>query len=185
MPVPLIELTKQDLFAAPGWKSEQVSVLGFHLGMSWSEALATARAQRLRVYDSTKPASKPDCSGKGRCSVEWSSGVFSGVHLTFGPTSKIVEVTIDKPNDAGIDPGFAANMVARKLKGKTLSFFNHYSREERLKLLGPEGQLKSDNYGSTTLLYPDRGITFELDPCPSYPLENPCSTLIVSFVPSG
>jgi hypothetical protein len=125
-----IELTRTDLFSVPDWKATEVSVLGFHLGMTLRQATEVARGQGLQLGDSEAGGA---CRGS-ICDVS-REDVYVGVSLQFDASGKAIRVEV------AVAPPFTEAVVKRasvvhEFKGKTLRFFSHYSEALRLRLLG-------------------------------------------------
>lgn len=157
-----IELTENDLFGSASWTSTQVSVLGFHLGMTWADALTKAREQKLQLKDTKEPADVRMCTGKGLCEVFNSAGSTIGLTVTFGESQEVTELLVQK-----ISPGVPAydekNQVSLRFRGETFKLFHQYSNERRLKLLGPEASSSEDRL-LTTFGYPGLGVYLECYP---------------------
>jgi hypothetical protein len=81
------------------------------------------------------------------------------------------------------------NALQRRFKGATRDFFEKYSKELRLKLLGPESRKESappeDLIRGLAFLYPELGVVIRVTSCPSGPPESPCSDLHLDFMPPG
>jgi len=177
-----IELTETDLFDVGSWVSTQVSVMGFHVGISWSDVLATAQAQKLQLRVQGTPGLEQACTGKGRCEVLDPTGQPTSTFITFGKTHEISEPSVEKIFE-GASPLAEKNQVSLHFKGATFSLFNRYSKDLRLKLLGPETSSKKDRYyGFKTFSYPRLGVDLTISTCATKALEDPCSDLTVSFV---
>jgi len=154
-----IELTESDLFSSGNWNSAQVSVLGFHLGMSWPAALAKAREQKLLLWKAMNmPADDLDCAGSGLCSVFNAEGDDIGMTMTFGERREVVELSIELVPE-GVPLYDKKTQVSLRFKGNTLKLFHQYSNELRSKLLGPEASKKEHlEDKSTTYNYPSLGV---------------------------
>jgi hypothetical protein len=177
-----IELTERDLFASDNWTSTQVSVVGFHLGMSWSDALRTARAEKLQLRAEGTPGLEQACAGQGRCDVFDAEGRPTSISMTFGEKQEINDLSVEKIY-TGASPWAEKNQVCLRFKGRTFSLFNQYSKELRLKLLGTDAGTSEDrDHGFTTITYPRYGVNLEISACATKSLEDPCSLLIVHFM---
>jgi hypothetical protein len=177
-----IELTSKDLFAIPGWNSSQVSVLGFRLGMTWPEVSAEARARHLTLKGSGDPRREPPCEGKGWCLVCEAPGVCNGLALVFGAECEIVKLSISKT------PDFAAKEVQaaalqKRAKGATRDLLERYSKDLRLKLLGPESSQTTTETKDLIFTYRQLGLIVQVSPCPKDLPESTCAGLILEFVP--
>jgi len=129
-----IEVTVSDLFATKDWKSTQVRVLGFRLGMSREDANENAHKHDfvLLVPDLRNLA---NC-GRNICEVCNSGGICPGITLLFDKEERVESIEITRtPRDAALAVRKAA--ITRKFKGSTYEFFNEYSENLREKLLGP------------------------------------------------
>jgi hypothetical protein len=182
----LTEITGTDLFASPSWNSNTVSVLGFRLGMSRSDAFTTAKNGGLRLSES-KPPGEGRCNSN-RCDVEVMRGSYVGVSLEFDAENHVSQIdVILTPRDAA--PEIKRVAVTKRFKGETYDFFNRYSEELRLRLLG-EGVLVKKEIGSPPKVpvmhvayrYPKRGLEIHAlidESAPKAPVD---IDLTVSFV---
>jgi hypothetical protein len=75
--------------------------------------------------------------------------------------------------------------LQRRFKGVTRDFFEKYSKDLRLKLLGPASSQESTPYRGMVYRYPEFGLVIKTTACPSGPPESPCSDLELSFIPAG
>jgi hypothetical protein len=177
-----IELTDRDLLAVHNWNSRQVSVLGFHLGMAWPEVSAQARARNLVLAGEGDPRRRPACEGKGWCLVCEAPGLCDGLSLVFGEEREIVKLSIGKiPEDAAKE--VQANALQRRFKGATRKLFDRYSKDLRLKLLGPESSQTTTDANGIIFTYLKPGLIVEVSPCPEGPPESTCAGLVLEFVP--
>jgi hypothetical protein len=177
-----IELTAADLFATHNWNSGQVSVLGFHLGMTWPDAAAQARASNLSLVGQGDPRHQPACEGKGWCRTCEAPGLCNGLALVFGTENEIVQLSIGKiPEMAAKE--VQANALQGRLKGATRKLFDRYSKDLRLKLLGPADTQTTTEAKSILFTYRKRGLVVQVSPCPTSPPESSCAGLDLEFVP--
>jgi hypothetical protein len=131
-----IELTKQDLFSLKDWQHRPVMVDGFMLGMTRAEALATAHAGNIELYQNTIVAKGPvqeSCKGAS-CSVGKVNGDWIGLDIGFGAADRVTTITVSVPEDAY--PEVKKVNIAREFKGLTYQFFNQYSDSLRTQILG-------------------------------------------------
>jgi hypothetical protein len=176
-----IELTESDLFSAQAWNSRDISILGFHLSQTWSEAVAQAAKRNLRLMESGIPGRESACIGRGWCMVCENPRLCDGLALDFEGDRRISAMSITKIGDEA-EMEAQENAIQRRLKGKTYDLFEHYAKDLRLRLLGPEDMEQSD---PTTRIYTVKyrrpGIVFLIMPCPAGPVESACSSLRVEF----
>lgn len=153
-----IELARADLFSAPDWKATEVSTLGFHLGMTLSQATAVARGHGMHLEDS---ATGEACRGS-ICSVS-REDVYVGVSLQFDANGKVTRLEV------AVAPPFTEAVVKRasvvqEFKGTTLRFFSHYSEALRLRLLGRgvvekhTGTSPRSPVAGVVYAYPSKGV---------------------------
>lgn len=97
---PMIELTRTDLFASPGWSSKSVSVLGFHLAMTRQEASENAKSTGLKLVGMDVPTDPPSyedpCSASTVCYVEDQRGFFTGITFELGDKGKLSKLWITR-----------------------------------------------------------------------------------------
>jgi hypothetical protein len=183
-------MTESDLFSTHGWTSQQVRILGFRLGMTWPEVQEQARSRRLSVLVAPDPdgMTPTPCAGQGSCKVCEGPYRCGGLDLDFGANHEVVEMSVTKV------PDFAAKEVQRdalqrRFKGATRDFFEKYSKDLRLELLGPESSQESNSNGDLvynyTYKYPELGMVIWNSPCPSALAESPCSLLELRFIAPG
>lgn len=160
-PVKRIEMTETDLFATRGWKSSQVSVLGFHLGMSRKEAVDRATRRGL---DLETDQQVPGCL-ENSCEVCHIHGVCVGLWLRFGTDGQVRGMSIMRPPDVAASAVGKA-CVTHLFKGQTRLFFDHPSKELRLTLFGDEARSKEPGRANTSIEYdyPRLGLTVVLSP---------------------
>lgn len=134
-----VELTEIDVMASKGWSSKSISVYGFTLDLTRPEAFAVARSKKLAVREGGSPRSlaesNKDCSGS-YCQVTTADNTYVGIDLYFGTDEHLNKLVVSVPSDAGA--AVRRVNVARKFKGDTYRFFNHYSDDLRGQLIGPE-----------------------------------------------
>jgi hypothetical protein len=177
-----IELTDSDLFSTRGWSSQQVRVMGFSLGMTWPEVQEHVRARHLDLIGEGVPGKEAACAGQGWCQVCEAQFQCGGLALDFGTSREIIEMSISKvPEDAAKKARH--NAIQRRFKGTTRDFFEQYSKDLRLKVLGPESSHESVGALGIEYRYRELGLVIEISPCPSHPVESPCSELELKFVP--
>jgi hypothetical protein len=160
----MLEATAVDVFSAKDWDSRQISVLGFRLGMSRTEALSVAQQRGLRLINPLPPNAgeerREDVLG-----IHGPDG-WTGVDLVFGKDAQVEEIDMD------LFVGFAggAQWIAERLKGASRQLAVHYSDKLRVQLLGREDQHCvshaappiADN-SFHTYKYTRRGFVFKID----------------------
>jgi hypothetical protein len=148
----LLEITKADVFAKHNWTAEEISVLGFYLGMSKTDAVENARKQDLRLR----------CLNY--CDVCDNQNILcNGIGLGFGSDERIEGIYVMKPLEEA-PPDLRRFSVTQQFKGQTYVFFHRYSTDLRLKLFGRESGHEGDGprVRSTTYLYPSIGLKIYL-----------------------
>src|SRR6266446_3682807 len=168
----LLEITQVDVFAKGNWTAEDVSALGFYLGMSKVDAIENARRQSLRL----------NCLNY--CDVcDQQNILCRGIGLHFGSDDRVEEMFIMRPLQEA-SPGLRRASVTQQLKGQTYVFFHEYSSELRLKLFGRESGHEGDDpvVRSTTYLYPRMGIKIYLSLSGDKRVTESEADLEVSFV---
>jgi hypothetical protein len=147
-----LEITQVDVFAQNNWTADDISVLGFHLGMNRVDAVENARKQDfgLRCLDY--------CAVCDRQNV-----LCNGIGLRFGSDDRVEKLFImkDTPDESS---EVRKASVIQQFKGQTYVFFHHYSTKLRLQLLGQESGHEGDDprVRSTTYLYPRIGLKIYL-----------------------
>jgi len=181
--VPVIEITKDDLFATKNWTSEHVSVLGFHLAMSRKDAAANAENHRLKLLE-TAVGNQSVCS-KGDCDVHDAGDVWIGLTLRFGSEDSIREIDVTTAPDDAANAVRKASVV-RHFKGGTRALFDDYSNALRLRLLGAESSRedlseRDPSYsGKLKYTYLRQGLVVFVSVNPHGPART--SDLVFSFV---
>jgi hypothetical protein len=173
-PPPRVELTGTDLFSRGDWKSTEVTVAGFYLGMPVGEAGANAVKHGFRLrraLSATEPYDAP-CPGVSECYLLSTDGKKTGELTTvFSKDGKIAEIDIG----ANVDPQSAQyhTGVLREVKGQTYRFLNGpYSDALRLELFGHETTRELVDTGNgpmaqdTRYTYSERGIIVTVSPDP-------------------
>ena len=181
-----IEMTGSDLFSTRGWNSRQVTILGFRLGMNWPEAQEQARARHFSLIQLGVAGRKPpECNGQGWCQVCATKLHCDGPSLELGKTGEIVAMSIGNVPDF-VPKDVRLRAIQRQFKGATREFFDKYSKDLRLKLLGPESSHVSTAHNDSEYVeytYRELGLILEIEGCPNQPAENSCSGLELRFVP--
>jgi hypothetical protein len=148
----LLEITQVDVFAKHNWTAEDISVLGFYLGMSRVDAIEGARKQSLGL----------NCADY--CDVcDQQNVLCSGIGLHFGSDDRVEEIVIMRPLQEA-SPDLRRASVTQQAKGQTYIFFHEYSSDLRLKLFGRESGHEGGDpvVRSATYLYPRMGIKIHL-----------------------
>ena len=182
-----IEMTRDDLLGAKNWKSTQVRVLGFYLGMTRSHAIVNARRNGLSLLTSDL-RNLAACEGSD-CEVCYPRGICPGIALRFGHDGRVTNLQLTRvPDDAAAVVRRSA--ITLEFKGSTYQFFNNYSEALRLRLLGPGIVVKSQVQSSPKVSlmdviynYPERGIVIYAlidESSPQTPID---VDLAVSLVP--
>ena len=130
-----VELTETDLFSLPDWQHQIVSLDGFSLGVTRGQAVEVGKAKGLvlrnaamgKVGESRVPCTQQECD------VGQLGGPWIGIDLFF-ERDRVSKIKNSVPVDA--DPEIKKVNVARRFKGLTRQFFNHYSDDLRIKILG-------------------------------------------------
>jgi len=157
----LIQLTKADPFEVPGWTSAQLSVLGFHLGMTRQAAAAHAHSLGLALRAEILPG---DCPTQAWCDLCDTHDICNGVALQFSDEKVITLQIMEVPKDA--DPAVREKAVQWNLKGNMYSLLNRYSSQLRVKLLGPGVARDTDLRGGGFFSYPTRGVVLRVNSNP-------------------
>ncbi len=172
-----LELTEVDVLARHDWSSEDVAVLGFHLGMKRAEAMENARERKLTLMATTHQDTSP-CS-VSHCDVCDEKVICNGIGLEFDSGE-----SVDAINIVRTEPDFSSEVrnasIVRHFKGRTYSFFHNYSNELRLKLLGSES--KREENASVKYLYPKFGVQVYVSHSPNRGVPEGSAGLTVSFV---
>jgi hypothetical protein len=152
-----LELTQVDVFAKQNWTAEDISILGFYLGMSRTEALDNSRRRGLNLIASTAADSAP-CA-VSECDLCYEKHLCNGIGLHFGSDDRVEGIYVSRPPQEA-SPELRRASVTQQCKGQTYLFFQRYSNDLRLKLFGPESGHEGDNPAvrSTTYVYPRMGI---------------------------
>lgn len=176
-----VELTQTDLFSLPDWQHRSVAISGFSLGISRAEASELARAHNLRLLTKTF-RTVGDVNGPCRpdeesCTVYRAAGPWIGLDLFFD-NDRLKKMKVSVSDDA--IPEVQKVSVAREFKSLTARFFNHYSEDLRLKILGhAEGKETPDTPGAAITHveynYPQLGLivntTFDKRDHPPKPFD--------------
>ena len=161
-----VELTESDLFSLPNWQRRAVTVDGFARGMTRAQALEIAEAKNLRLVPNLLPGMtmaqmKGPCV-QPSCPVYKAHGSWVGIDLFFD-AEKISKIEVGLSVD--MDPEVKKVNIARKFKGLTNQFFNHYDDRLRNQLLGsaeakrdPSGPRDTDHLKYVQYEYPESGI---------------------------
>jgi hypothetical protein len=141
----VVELTKTDLFSLPDWEKRTISVDGFTLGISRSDAFRIADAADLTlvpqrpevVHKSPVPCLQESCDIYGKNSP------WVGLSLSFDATQRVNKIAIGTSVDE--IPEAKRVSVIRFFTGRTAQFFTNYTDAFREQLLGhAEGKIKHD-----------------------------------------
>jgi hypothetical protein len=124
-----VEFSDADLLSEKEWNSSHLTVLGFRLGMSRSEAIRIGGSTKLFFDDRS-------CSGSF-CSVYNSDG-WTGVKLFFESDS-ISEIVVTL-YEAEMSGNLGKGLIVNGLKGPTHELATSYSESSRLELLGVENE---------------------------------------------
>lgn len=163
---PMIELTRTDLFASPGWSSKSVSVLGFHLGMTKQEALENADALGIKLTGEGAPNYERPCSASTDCYVEDQRGFPTGITFEFGDKGKLSKLWITRAAEDKRPVRGGPPWVHWRFKGLTYELFSNYSDSLRQKVFGAETTKTIEaNTDALTYYYPRLGATLSLSPC--------------------
>lgn len=157
-----IEITEADLFGSKSWKSTQVRVLGFYLGMTRNQAINNAGRYSLTLL--VPDLRNLDACDGNKCEVCDARGICPGIALGFGDDGRIASIQVTRmPEDASVAVRKVA--ITRKFRGRTYQFFNHYSEVLRMNLLGRGVLVKKEVQSppkvplmEVVYNYPERGV---------------------------
>jgi hypothetical protein len=132
----LVELTKTDLFSLPDWEKKTITVEGFALGISRTDAFRIADAANLIlvpqrpeiIQKSPSPCVQESCDVYGRNSP------WLGLSLSFDATQRVNKIAVGTSIDE--IPEAKRVSVIRLFTGRTAQFFNDYSDAIREQLFG-------------------------------------------------
>jgi hypothetical protein len=129
----LIDPTKVDWLAQRGWKSSEVSIDGFQLGMSRRQAVENAERNHRKLVGLVGGRDEYPCRAE-RCVVETLANQYVGIELRFD-VDAIGNISVEPiPPDA--NPEVQQAGITRSFVGETKHFFNNYNDAERTMLLG-------------------------------------------------
>lgn len=148
-----IELTDRDLFGTRDWEHKELLINGFKLGLNKTDVLQVANTNHL-VLRTLSPRNVGETNGPCRqdessCSVYEDDGPWVGMKLFFDTASRLEKINVSVPVDA--IPEVKRVNVARKFKGQTYQFFNHYSDGLRSRILGPTEAKRLPVKGGSTI----------------------------------
>jgi len=193
-----IELTQSDLAGEKDWKSTDISIAGFRLGMTRDEARANAGQSGLLLLPmnvgvamSFQEYLERGCFTQW-CDVYTCADLPVSLEIRFNEKDVADRISIPRvPEDA--DPGVRRSSIARRFKGETYALFTHYTDEARLKLFGTE-TLRKDippaqgsplahepKYWDRIYSYTQRGVAIYVSPNSHGPEWT--SDLTVTFSP--
>lgn len=166
-----LEMTEVDVFAASNWVSDDVTILGFRLGMSRLDAKENARKQGLVL----------DCADY--CDVcNRQNTLCKGVGLRFGQDDHVQSIFVVRPI-AEASKTLRKFSVTQQFKGQTYQLFHNYSNPLRLKLFGSESRREEDSVrGIVKYFYPTRGVDLDVNLSPNKNVPESEADLIISFV---
>lgn len=169
-PIHRLEMTEVDVFAKSDWTSEDITILGFGVGMSRLDAKEKAQKQGLIL----------DCVDY--CDVcNRSKTLCKGIGLYFDKDDHVRSVFVVRPIIEA-SPTLRKFSVTQQLKGKTYQFFHEYSNELRLKLFGSEARREDEtSWGVTKFFYPMRGMDVDVNLSPNKSVPENEADLIVTF----
>ncbi len=129
-PQPRFDIAKVDLFGLKDWRSDQVSILGFMLGMSRPDVLRSAQQNELHLDDDHGQG----CLKDSTCSV-FSGHKYCGIALLFdeGDALDKIRVELQRRNASREE---RSSWLATKFQGTTLQFAESYSDNLRIRILG-------------------------------------------------
>jgi hypothetical protein len=147
-----LEMTEIDVFAKSNWNSEDVTILGFGLGMSRHDAEEKARKQGLML----------DCVDY--CDVcNGQKTLCKGIGLYFDKDNYVRSIFVVRPI-AEASTTLRKFSVTEQFKGKAYQIFHQYSNALRLKLFGSEARREDDNSrGITKYFYPAQGLDVDVN----------------------
>lgn len=131
-----IDLSSTDLFSVASWQQNQIAIAGFVLGMTREQAFQIASAGGLKLRSDRPPKTLRDLTTPclaDSCAVSQLNGNWIGINLFF-TADRLVKIKISEPDDA--DPEVKKVNLARSFQGLTYEFFNNYSDDLRVRILG-------------------------------------------------
>jgi hypothetical protein len=131
-----VELTEVDLFSLPDWQHQTIAVDGFTLDMTKEQAVEIAKRKGLilRNKQMLGKVGEPNVPCTQRvCAVDKLDGPWIGVDL-FLDMDRVSKIKVSIPGDA--DAEVKNVNIATEFKGRTRQFFNNYSDDLRIKILG-------------------------------------------------
>jgi hypothetical protein len=151
----VLEFAEVDVFADPTWTSTQVSVAGIRLGMTYEEANRQAGFHSYKLTALVPPWDGP-CKAPFDCDLCERNKIV-GVDLLFGDDRRVANIRIHRLRN-GPNPSPPESLQWR-FKGSTYQFFNNYSDDLRVKLLGASPRLASPmTGGGDSYYYSRRGL---------------------------
>jgi hypothetical protein len=170
-----LEMTEIDVFAKSDWNSEDVTILGFGLGMSRHDAGEKARKQGL-ILDCVDYCDV--CNGQ--------KTLCKGIGLYFDKDNHVRSIFVVRPI-AEASTTLRKFSVTEQFKGKTYQIFHQYSNALRLKLFGSEARREDDNSrGITKYFYPTQGLDVDVNLSPNKSVPENEADLIITFThPEG
>jgi hypothetical protein len=153
-------MTQTDVFTRQDWNSNDVEIVGVHLGMSRYDANAAVRRFGFQLVENEPPSPGLfPCSRSSLCVLSSGSNV-DDLNIAFGNKGEVVEVEL------AVRFPEARGRLLRSLKGRTLEFLaGTYTDALRQELFGKEtAQILLDGrwgakWKDTRYVYADRGIT--------------------------
>jgi hypothetical protein len=156
-----LEFTEVDVFATQKWSAEDISVIGFHLGMNRADAVENARKRSLNLIASIRGDSAP-CSVSNCTVCDQQNVLCDGIGVDFGKDNRIERIYIGPPL-LGSPQDLRRASVTQQFKGQTYLFFHSYSNALRLKLFGPESSRQEDRSMWMKYSYPRLGMEVDVD----------------------
>jgi hypothetical protein len=166
----VLEMTRVDVFSEANWTSEEIKILGFHLGMSRADAEENARSHGLTLR----------CLKY--CDVCDTKNVLcKGIGFYFGADDSIESIFVFRPLQEASQK-LRNFSVTQEFKGQTFRIFHSYSNDLRLRLFGPESRKEEELVTRTTkYLYSKRGVELEVALSPNKSVSETDADLTITF----
>lgn len=166
----VLEMTRVDLFSEANWTSEEIKILGFHLGMSRADAEENARSHGLTLrclkYCDVCDTKDVLCKGMG---------------FHFGADDSVESIYVFRPLQEASQK-LRKFSVTQEFKGQTFRIFHSYSDDLRLRLFGRESRREEEPVTRTTkYFYSKRGVELEVAFSPNKTVSETEADLTITF----
>jgi hypothetical protein len=138
-----VELTEVDLFSLPDWEHQTIAVDGLTLDITKEQVVEIAKRKGLilRNKQMLRKVGEPNVPCTQRvCGIDKLGGPWIGLDLFFD-MDRVNKIKVSVPADA--DAEVRSVNIAREFKGLTRQFFNNYSDDLRIKILGAADEKKT------------------------------------------